>query len=53
MSPAGFERYLVELAYGLQHAATHEEVAALRERLSEAYDITWGHRPRVAAFAVA
>jgi mannose-6-phosphate isomerase-like protein (cupin superfamily) len=40
MSPAGFERYLVELAYGLQRAVTDQEAAALRERLSEAYDIT-------------
>jgi hypothetical protein len=40
MSSAGFERYLIELAYGLQHAATEGEAAALRERLSQVYDIT-------------
>jgi hypothetical protein len=40
MSPPGFERYLVELASGLRRAATGRDAAALRERLSEAYDIT-------------
>jgi oxalate decarboxylase/phosphoglucose isomerase-like protein (cupin superfamily) len=40
MSPRGFERYLAELASGLRHVATDEEAAAVRQRLSTAYDIT-------------
>ena len=40
ISPAGFERYLAELADGLRQAASDEEAAAVRERLSAAYDIT-------------
>ena len=40
MSPAGFERHLLELAYGLRHVATEEDAAALRERPSEVCDIT-------------
>ena len=40
ISPPGFERYLVELASGLRHAATEEDAAALRQRLGTAYDIT-------------
>jgi mannose-6-phosphate isomerase-like protein (cupin superfamily) len=40
MAPSGFERYLVELAVGLRQVADDEQVAALRERLAKAYDIT-------------
>lgn len=40
ISPAGFERYLVDLAHGLREAATDEQAAALRQRLGTAYDIT-------------
>jgi mannose-6-phosphate isomerase-like protein (cupin superfamily) len=39
ISPAGFEQYLKELARGLSAAQTDDEASALRERLSEAYDI--------------
>jgi hypothetical protein len=39
ISPSGFELYLVELASGLRHVANDEEAAALRKRLSAAYDI--------------
>jgi len=39
MSPGGVERYLVDLARGLRDA-TDDKAAALRQRLSEAYDIT-------------
>ena len=34
MSPAGVEKYLVDLASGLRRVATGEDVAALREHLS-------------------
>jgi mannose-6-phosphate isomerase-like protein (cupin superfamily) len=37
--PAGVESYLRELAEGLAKAATAEDAAALRQRLSEAHDI--------------
>jgi mannose-6-phosphate isomerase-like protein (cupin superfamily) len=39
MSPAGFERYFVELASGLQHVATDDDAAALRKRLGTVYDV--------------
>jgi len=39
MSPAGVEKYLADLASGLRRVATGENAAALREHLSEAYDI--------------
>ena len=37
--PAGVESYLRDLAAGLANAASAEDTAALRQRLSEAYDI--------------
>lgn len=40
IAPPGFEDYLRELALGLQHAKSTDESAALRQRLSERYDIT-------------
>jgi mannose-6-phosphate isomerase-like protein (cupin superfamily) len=40
ISPAGLERYLVDLAHGLRQAATDEEAAALRQRIGTGYDIT-------------
>ena len=40
ISPAGFEQYLTELARGLSRAQTDDEASAVRERLSEAHDIT-------------
>lgn len=39
MSQAGVEKYLADLASGLRRVATGEDAAALREHLSEAYDI--------------
>ena len=40
ISPAGFERYLLELAAGLQRVATDDDAAALRKRLGTQYDIS-------------
>jgi hypothetical protein len=43
MSSAGYEKYLVDLARGLRHAAADKDAADaadLRGQLSEAYDIT-------------
>jgi mannose-6-phosphate isomerase-like protein (cupin superfamily) len=39
IAPGGFEDYLRELALGLQGAASDEQAASLRKRLSERHDI--------------
>jgi mannose-6-phosphate isomerase-like protein (cupin superfamily) len=40
IAPAGVDRYLRELAVGLQQAPSEQDAAALRARLGEAYDVT-------------